>query len=372
MDDYSKIWQTEKNGVIYAIFRLNGKVKWEKIGEARFLSKNVIDRKKKEIMERLARGEYIEKKVLFENMVEEFLKYSKKTKTPGTFRTASGHCKSLLRYFKGYLLTKLTPYIIEGYIDYRREQNPDISNKTIINELFTLSAIIRESIKRGYLKENPVKRIERLNYTRPEMKFFTKQEIDLILANCSRYLRSILLVGLTTGLRKSEICHMKWENINFEEGIIVIKCDETFQTKNKRNRIAVLVPQLKEELLFLKDHWIDPVTNEVKQRESWQTQYVFCHQDGHPINNFANAFYKLMRKLGIKKASPHTMRHTFVTYHMNYGDPFLTQRMVGHSDPRVTQGYYHLQVERMRDSMGPIEALIGTRLPSKTAISINN
>lgn len=69
-----------------------------------------------------------------------------------------------------------------------------------------------------------------------------------------------------------------------------------------------------------------------------------------------------MKKLGIEHATPHTMRHTFITYHSNYGDPFLTQKMAGHSNQKITQGYYHLQVERMKESMAPIKELVGACL----------
>ena len=358
MDDYSRVWVTEKNGILYAIFRLNGKMKWERIGESRFITRDAINKKKKEITEKLATGEYIERKIVFDKMIGEFLEYAAKNRTEGTCQTALGHCNKLLNYFKGYFLTKITPALIEGYIDKRREQNPNISDKTIINELFTLSAIFKLAIKRDYLKENPVKRIEKPKYTRPEMKCFTQKEIELTLANCSRYLRGILLVGLTTGLRSSEICNLKWENISFEEGIISIKCDDTFKTKNRKNRLAVMVPQLRKELEFIRENWIDPLTSRIMKRQDWQRQYVFCHCDGRPVKDFSGAFEKLMKRLGIENASPHTMRHTFITYHERFGDPYLTQKMVGHSDQRMTQGYYHLQVERMKESMGPVIELI--------------
>jgi len=291
-------------------------------------------------------------------MVEEFLEYAPKHKTPRTCETNLGHCKKLVRYFKGRPLAQITPCLIEGYIDERRKQNPDLSDKSIINELFTLSALFKQAIKRGYVKENPVKRIEMPKYTRPEMKCFTQREIELILANCSRHMKGILLVGLSTGFRASEICNLKWENIDFKEGIISLKCDATFKTKNKKNRLAILVPQLREELEFLKSNWVDPARDTVIERQACQMQYVFCHRDGRPFQSFCNAFKMLVERLGIENASPHTMRHTFVTYHSSYGDPFMTQKMVGHSSQRITQGYYHLQLDRMKDSMKPIIDMI--------------
>ncbi|KAF0134056.1 MAG: integrase family protein [Candidatus Saganbacteria bacterium] len=368
MDDYSSVWETDKRGILYAVFKLNGKVKWERIGEKRYLSRDAINAKKKEISERLARGEYITKKVSFETMAGEHLEYAEKNRTPRTKETMLGHLKKLVSYFKTFNLHQITPDNIEGYMDYRRNQNPDISDKMLINEIFTLSAMFKLAMKRGYVKENPVKRIELPKYIRPEMKFFSPQEIDLILNNCSPYMRGVILLGLTTGMRKSEICNLKWDNVNFDDGIITIACDDTFTTKSKRNRLAVIVPQLRDELLFLRDNYIDPLSKSITPRQDFQRRYVFCHYDGSHIKDFAQGFEKLMIKLGIKDASPHTMRHTFITYHSNYGDPFLTQKMAGHSNQRITQGYYHLQLDRMKESMKPIEKMINSGLPVRQSL----
>jgi integrase len=357
VSDYSSIWETEKNGIVYAVFRLNGKTKWERIGEKRFLTRELINIKKKVILKKLINGEFIVKKIMFEKMIEEFLEFAKKYRTPRTFQTTIGHCKNLLKYFKGILISQIAPNFIEGYIDERKKQNSKLSNKTIINELFTLSAIFRQAVKKGYVTENPVKRVERPRYSAPDARAFTKREVDLVLANCSRYLKGILLVGLTTGFRKSEICNLRWEHVNFEEGIIKLTCDETFQTKNKKPRMAVIVPELSRELEFLRTNWIDPVKDTVIPRQLMQMNYVFCHFNGWRIQDFSNAFEKLMKRLSIEDATPHTMRRTFITFHATT-DPLLTQKMIGHSNIRITEGYYDAQIDRMKLSMRPIEELI--------------
>lgn len=354
MNDYSRIWDTHKNGIVYAVFRLNGRLKWERIGEKKFLTKEAINAKKRAITERLAKGEYLTVKKRFDQVAMEYLKYAEANRTPRTFESIKGNVKKLAGYFKGHMIVQISPYMVEGYMDHRRAQNPRLSDKMIINELFTLSALFRMAIKRGYVQDNPVKRIEMPKYIRPEMKFFTKAEIALMMTNCSRYMRGILLLGLTTGMRSAEIVNLKWANVDMDNDIIHIKCDESFKTKNKKNRIVAMVPLLKDELMFLKNNWVDPFKDTVMPRQDHQRQYVFCHANGERIKYFNQAFEKLMKKLGIKNASPHTMRHTFITYHSNYGDPYMTQRIAGHSDQRTTQGYYHLQLDRMKTSMEPI------------------
>lgn len=354
MSDYSKICIVVRNGRVSAKFRLFGKQIMEFIGEEKYLSKSAIEAKKRAITEKLAKGEYLIAKKRFDQMAQEYLKYAKANRTARTYETYEGHMKKLTDYFRKTLLSKISPWMIERYMEHRRKENPKISNKMLINELFTLSALFTLAVKWDYVKENPVKRIEKPKYIRPEMKFFTKAEIALILANCSRYLKGIILLGLTTGMRSAEILNLKWANIDMENDLIHIKCDETFTTKNKKNRFTPIVSDLKNELLFLKSNWVDPLTNKVYPRQEHQLTYVFCHGNGNRVSYFSQGFNNLMKRLGIEKATPHSMRHTFITYHSNYGDPFLTRIIAGHSDQRTTQGYYHAQTDRMKDSMSSI------------------
>ena len=354
MSDYSNICIVVRNGRVNAKFRLFGKQIWEFIGEKKYLTDSAIEAKKRAITEKLAKGEYLIVNKRFDQMAQEYLKYAKANKRPRTYETYEGHMKKLSNYFKKTMLSKISPWMIERYMEHRREENPKISNKMLINELFTLSALFTLAVKWDYVKENPVKRIEKPKYVRPEMKFFTKAEIVMIMANCSRHLKGIILLGLTTGMRSSEILNLKWENVDMENGIVHIRCDETFTTKNRKNRIAPIVPDLKNEVLFLKSNWVDPLSDKVYPRQGHQLTYVFCHKNGERIGYFSQGFKKLMKRLCIEKATPHTMRHTFITYHSNYGDPFLTRIIAGHSDERTTQGYYHLQTDRMKTSMEPI------------------
>jgi len=56
-------------------------------------------------------------------------------------------------------------------------------------------------------------------------------EVQTLLANCEDFLKPIVTVAVHTGMRKSEILGLKWDQTDFEQGIISI-----FDTKNHERR----------------------------------------------------------------------------------------------------------------------------------------
>jgi integrase len=56
----------------------------------------------------------------------------------------------------------------------------------------------------------------------PKERILTEQEIRRLIENSEAPLRHIILVALNTGMRKSEILNLGWDQVNLEEGFIRI------------------------------------------------------------------------------------------------------------------------------------------------------
>ena len=56
-------------------------------------------------------------------------------------------------------------------------------------------------------------------------------EVQILLSNCTDYLKPIVTVAVHTGMRKGELLGLKWEQVNFEQGIITLH-----DTKNGERR----------------------------------------------------------------------------------------------------------------------------------------
>jgi len=107
----------------YIDYYLKGKRKRKKIGPSKKLAQQVLQ----DVHVKMAKGEYLgvydEKKVLFEELSQQYLAFSKANKAPSTYKrrdqVSVGHLTSL---FKGRYIFEISPRMIEKYKTARLEK----------------------------------------------------------------------------------------------------------------------------------------------------------------------------------------------------------------------------------------------------------
>src|SRR3954454_7371645 len=149
---------------------------------------------------------------------------------------------------------------------------------------------------------------------------------------------AILQVFLQTGIRVSELAHLRIEDIDF------IKPAITVRGKGKQEREISLE---KKGVHALKSYLaIRP--------ESFSAR-VFLNYQGEPISErgIRKLVVKYRKEAGItKKASCHTLRHTFATCKAEKGvSAFQLQQWLGHANLNTTQIYVHLGKQNARKVM---------------------
>jgi len=152
--------------------------------------------------------------------------------------------------------------------------------------------------------------------------------------------KSILYTIYGSGLRVSELCNLKLENLYFSEGHV--RC----MGKGRKERIVPMADIARDNLTYYLTS-IRPQFN-----PPLEERHVFITRRGGPFSR--KTIWALIKKItkeaGIQKnVSPHTLRHSFATHLLANGAPLrIIQEMLGHADISTTQIYTHVDSSRLK------------------------
>lgn len=155
---------------------------------------------------------------------------------------------------------------------------------------------------------------------------------------CTMRDAAVMELLFATGMRISELCEMPAENINLEDGTILIF------GKGSKERMLQIASE--DVLKVLKQYW-NLFKNQIQQ-----TGTFFINNTGHPLSDQSVRYMinKYAQMAGIKKhITPHMFRHTFATSLLeNDVDIRYIQAMLGHSSISTTQIYTHVSTSKQR------------------------
>lgn len=187
---------------------------------------------------------------------------------------------------------------------------------------------------------------------------FSIEEIKAMLGACDRFTfngtrdKTMLILLLSSGIRKSELAGILSENVDLEHGFIKVF------GKGSKERIIPIAAKVKNALLeyqTAKRAKVFPISS----------KYYFVNNQGGMITESAmsSIFKRIKERSGLQGArvSCHTWRHTFAkNYLMNGGDVFSLQKLLGHSDLTTTKRYLNLntrEIESQFDKYNPVDNL---------------
>ncbi|MCQ2797771.1 MAG: tyrosine-type recombinase/integrase [Bacilli bacterium] len=150
--------------------------------------------------------------------------------------------------------------------------------------------------------------------------------------------RAMLEIMYATGLRVSELCELKMNEVNFQSKLITI-----IGKGNKQRSVPVSDFSLQ---------YLGNYVHLVRRRNPGRdTKYVFLNREGNPISR--QYFFKQVKKYaamaGIDaEISPHTLRHCFATHLLERGAEIrAVQEMLGHTNLATTQIYTEVSTNRI-------------------------
>lgn len=172
-----------------------------------------------------------------------------------------------------------------------------------------------------------------------DREYLTPQEMEQLLAVTKKLGRQgfrnycMLFLGYRHGLRNTELCNLKWSDIDLGAGTILVR-----RLKGSESGIH---PLGREEIRVL-----------LKLRKQYpEGQYVFQLQNGAPMTE--TCFRQIVKRAGIAAGlpfpiHPHMLRHSCGFYLIQKADFRSVQQWLGHRQMQSTVRYTVLTPDRFR------------------------
>ena len=186
------------------------------------------------------------KPISLSNFQEEYLEFTRITKSKHYVRSIKTSFKILLEFSSDIYLNSLDLRTLDKFITatYQRTQRGASLYYS------TLKAAFNKAIQWNYLLENPLKKIKSPKVAKAFPIFISGVELQSILEKTKEEnLKDLFLIAFYTGMRLGELVNMKWSWSDLDQNNIAVQCSEHFTTKRKKERIISFNSNLKTILI---------------------------------------------------------------------------------------------------------------------------
>lgn len=327
----------------------------QKMESCKGLNKKQAEEKLRRIESSVYGGTYVEETTL---SLEDFLKewfLRKRTDLSPTTWEEYGNALRLYVYpiIGHHKLGKLTPGVLQKWIDGLSTR---LSAKTVKNVHGIVRTALESAVRLQMIGLNPAARVDLPRYRRPEIVTADQDGMAALIKAIEGTIYEIpIWIILATGMRRSEVVGLKWEDYNEARGTIIVRRNKVEVrgyvivkgTKTERPRIVGVPLILQEKLKTYR-----------KTLESDGTMDEWLCGSLTP-NALEKGFGRVKRQLGLK-FTLHGLRHTQASElgMSNIPVALISQRL-GHTEISTTQNIYtHVLPHKDDASVNVIEAML--------------
>jgi integrase len=232
--------------------------------------------------------------------------------------------------------------------DYRDKRLAEVTRRgaspspaTLDRELELLKRFLNYAVACGKLQRNPISKVKPLNVPNVRKSVLTEETFEHLCAAAVAWLRPILVVAFDTGMRKSEIIHLRHDQLDLAAGAIRLPPDVT---KTEQARVIYLT----ERSL----HALKNVPRDIR------SPYVFVNRrTGKPYAEIHSAFERAREKAGLPEVWMHDLRRSFVTNSRRAGVPeSVVMKFSGHRTHAVFKRYNVVEEEDLKRAVKQLDA----------------
>lgn len=240
---------------------------------------------------------------------------------------------------------------------YKEELNRrGVCRNTMRHYLIILRSFFKWCVQHKFYAEQPVFESDIPKAERVEYDLLTEQQIETILRgeipkwskmSTAKRNRALVILLVQSGLRVSELNHLKISDLDFEQHAIRVS-----HGKGDKLRYTTL-PDLSE-------HFIKEYLNErFNGNYSGQNEYLFANENGQPftrqnVTQVVRAYVN--RAIGRNDIGSHDLRHAYASWLITHGTQLEDiQALLGHSSYATTVIYAsHLCPERISKNVNAV------------------
>lgn len=337
-------WTENKVNVLLAELREN-----QRLGRRPFTLKErraLAEQQNQEVAAR-KKEELLARKTFDEFWTEFYAPATTGSKKEKTWKDEQGHYENWIKPIIGDTpIREISTFALERIKKQLIAKKRSIRTQHAI--LATCRQVLNLALRLQMIEANPVRQMRLPRSDNRRQRFLSREEAEELLAAVKRLsvqLHDICLLSLHTGLRAGEIFNLRWEDINQEGEMILVR-----DPKSGRNRYAYLTAATKSML--------------EKRRSTAICDFIFHQANGSPLREVSRTFERIIDELGWNRGQTdprlkvvfHTLRHTFASWLVQQGTPLYTvAKLMGHSTLTMTERYAHLAPEGLRAAIRSLE-----------------
>ena len=239
---------------------------------------------------------------------------------------------------------------LREYLAYIKNNN-NLKTSSVSNKIAVIKSLFGYLYTSKIISDNPAAAIKLPKKHKPIPKFLNDIELARLLSapervrgkTAKRFItrdKLILTILSYTGLRKSELLNLNWDDINLGLKYLTVK--------NTKNRIDRSIP-LHSRVSNLLDTYLS-------QRLPLESEAIFVGKKGTRLskNSLDRLFKKYLKlsNLSHKGYTIHSMRHTFATRLLNKNASLVKiKNLMGHKSIESTEIYLHTTGKELADSI---------------------
>jgi integrase len=273
----------------------------------------------------------------FAELAKEYLKWAERQRS---YKDKKLWMKQLNEVFGNLDMKDLNTRAIEQWQSKRLEYNKP---STVNRLLATLKHMVNKGVQWKMVDDSVLKQVRNVKLL-PEnnrrLRFLSVEECQTLIDCCAPHLKPIVTVALHTGMRRSEILSLKWEQIDLTHGFILL------DTSKNGERREIPIDNTLSEMFEEMPHSIESIN-------------VFTDRDGNPYKDVKTSFHTALRKAGISDFRFHDLRHCFASHLVMSGvDLVSVKELLGHKSLTMTMRYSHLSHGHKRKAVHVLDKVL--------------